>query len=109
NAALGELVLPGLRLVPLELPEEVAKFDLHLSLQEAGGGIAGVLSYARDLFDAPTIERLTGHLRRLLADAAANPERRLPELALLSEAERSQLLVEWNDTAFSAAETTLHG
>ena len=57
----GELALPGLRLTPVELPDEVAKFDLGLALHESHDRItriAGSLSYARDLFDAPTIDRL---------------------------------------------------
>ena len=57
------------------------------------------LEYATALFDAATIERLAGHFRTVLEGIVANPNARLSELPLLSEAERHQLLVEWNATA----------
>ena len=36
--------------------------------------------------------------RHLLEGIVANPEQRISELPLLTEAEKHQLLVEWNDT-----------
>ncbi|HVQ92284.1 MAG TPA: amino acid adenylation domain-containing protein [Mycobacteriales bacterium] len=57
------------------------------------------LDYDPRLFDAATIERLTGHLVALLAGIAGNPDRRLADLQLLSAAERERLLVGWNQTA----------
>ncbi|MDP9122454.1 MAG: amino acid adenylation domain-containing protein, partial [Acidobacteriota bacterium] len=97
NAAVGELLLPGLRLVPLELPGSVAKFDLTLAMaQGERGELAGTLEYSTDLYDAPTAERLLGHFERLLGSAVEGPERRISDLALLSQAERQQLLIEWN-------------
>ncbi|MFY0570585.1 non-ribosomal peptide synthetase [Archangium lansingense] len=49
-------------------------------------------------FDTATIDRMLGHLRVLLEGMVAHPERRLRELPLVTEEERRQLLVEWNDT-----------
>src|SRR5262249_30377320 len=51
-----------------------------------------------DLFDATTVDRLSGCFERLLAAAAATPERRVAELPLLAAAEFHQVLAEWNDT-----------
>ncbi|HKH46386.1 MAG TPA: condensation domain-containing protein, partial [Thermoanaerobaculia bacterium] len=110
NLAVGEIALPGLRLVPLELLEEGAKFDLSLSLHEVGSGIAGSISYARDLFDAPTIDRLATAYSALLSAVVEQPELPVSQLSLLGSLERHQLLVEWNDVAALApADTTLHG
>src|SRR6185295_16904957 len=69
------------------------------------------LDYRRDLFDAPTIARLSGHLQALLAAAAEDPARPLSALPVLSAAERQQLLREWNDTAseYPHAETVAAG
>ena len=36
--------------------------------------------------------------KTLLEGIVANPEQRISELPLLTEAEKHQLLVEWNDT-----------
>lgn len=49
-------------------------------------------------FAKQTIVKLLEHLRTVLAAMAANPNQRLGDLALLTAAERHQLLVEWNDT-----------
>jgi amino acid adenylation domain-containing protein len=45
-----------------------------------------------------TVTRMLGHLQTLLEGMATNPQQRLCELSLLTETERHQLLVEWNDT-----------
>ena len=42
---------------------------------------------------------MVGHFNTLLEAAAANPDQRLSDLPLLTDAERQQLLVEWNQTA----------
>jgi len=49
-------------------------------------------------FDAATINRMLGHFQTLLEGIAANPNQRLSDLPILTEAERKQLLVDWNDT-----------
>ncbi len=70
-----------------------AKLDLSLDLApEAGGGFSGWLEYDCDLFDGVTVERLAGHLRRLLEAAVAAPGSVVGDLPLLSGAERGQLL-----------------
>ncbi len=56
------------------------------------------IAYAQCRFNDTTIARMLGHLRTLLKSMVANPEQRLSDLPLLSEAERHQLMVEWNDT-----------
>src|SRR5260370_37116037 len=41
---------------------------------------------------------MMGHFQNLVAGLVANPEARISHLPLLNQAERRQLLVEWNDT-----------
>ncbi|MDT0478079.1 condensation domain-containing protein, partial [Streptomyces sp. DSM 41014] len=77
----------------------VSQFDLTLSIQETDDGLQALLLYSTDLFDAPTMERLAGHYRNLLASVVADPTTRLTDLDMLSPAEQHQLIVEWNDTA----------
>ncbi|HVQ94814.1 MAG TPA: amino acid adenylation domain-containing protein, partial [Mycobacteriales bacterium] len=88
----------GLRITEQELPRPAARFDLVLEFLPRPDGLNLTVEYSTDLFDAGTIERLAGHLRRLLTAIAADPERRLADLPLLTEAETHRLLVEWNDT-----------
>jgi non-ribosomal peptide synthetase component F/aryl carrier-like protein len=49
-------------------------------------------------FEAATITRMLGHFQTLLEGMVANPDQRLKDLQLLTQAERHQLLVEWNGT-----------
>ncbi len=49
-------------------------------------------------FDEPSIRRMAGHLRTLLTAVPSALEAPVSKLPLLSDEERRQLLVEWNDT-----------
>jgi amino acid adenylation domain-containing protein len=89
----------GLAASKVDVAPLTSKFDLTLSLRDAADGLSGCLEYSSDLFDRGTIERMAGHFQTLLEGIAADPQRRLSQLPLLTEPERQQLLVEWNDTA----------
>jgi len=98
NAPVQALGLPALTLSPVEVDSGTVHFDLTLHIADTEQGLIGTLAYNSDLFEAATITRMLGHFRILLEAVVANPERRLSDLPLLSETERQQLLVEWNDT-----------
>ncbi len=97
------LELSGLRLTPMRAGSGEAKFDLTLSLDGHEAGLGGFWEYRPALFEAATIDRLSGHFRSLLAAVATDPGRRIDDLAMLSAAEASQLRLEWNDTAVGVA------
>ncbi|MEU7481582.1 amino acid adenylation domain-containing protein [Lentzea sp. NPDC042327] len=65
------------------------------------------LDHDPDLFDEATVQRLGGHLRLLLDDLLAEQDRPLRELRLLDDAEREQVLVEWNPTGGNYPVATL--
>ena len=91
--------LDGLEVEELLLAESrTAKFDLTLMLTDGGDDIDLEMEYSTDLFDEARIERMVGHFYTLLEAAAANPGQQLSNLPLLTDAERQQLLVEWNRT-----------
>ena len=75
-----------------------AKFDLTLSLQEAGDSIAGGLEYATSLFERETIERYLGYFRNLLAAMVGDDTRAVDRLPMLSDSECHRVLYEWNHT-----------
>jgi amino acid adenylation domain-containing protein/non-ribosomal peptide synthase protein (TIGR01720 family) len=56
------------------------------------------LGYDAAVFDAATVERMAGYLLMLLAGFAGNTERAVLDLPLLTDPQRQQILVEWNDT-----------
>ena len=97
NAPQADVELPGLELSPAVLEGQTAKFDLILSLTEAGDLLTGLLEYNSDLFESTTIRRWSHHFATLLQGAVAAPDCRLRELPLLGRAERHQLVSEWND------------
>ena len=99
NVPREDLKLPNLTLERQNVAGGTVKFDLSLFLFEGDQGLTGRLVYNADLFDDATIERMLGHFQTLLRGIVEDPDRRLSELPLLSEAERHQLLFEWNDTA----------
>ena len=101
NAPSSALELPDLTLSAIPVGNTTAKFDLGLDLQEVDGCIAGAFDYNTDLFEAATIARLREHFQTLLQSIVVNVERPVAELSLLSVAEETQLLFEWNDEPVS--------
>ncbi len=92
-------ILPsGWTLTQMDVTVGTSKFDLSLELDDRPEGLIGRFEYNSDLFDAATIERMIGHWHTLLASIVANPALRLTELPMLTAAERTQMLVSWNDT-----------
>ena len=83
--------------VPIIGDRGTSAFDLGLNVWELpGGGLGGFVEYSTDLFDAPTVRRLTDHWRHLLQRAADSADAPLDTLSILHEAERRNVLVEWN-------------
>jgi amino acid adenylation domain-containing protein len=85
-----------LRLGPLEVTlepgvDELAMVDLQLTLEERGQSIAGVASYASDLFDRQTIERWLESYSTLLEGLARSPEGLIADLPLITAGEREVL------------------
>ncbi|PYS97534.1 MAG: non-ribosomal peptide synthetase, partial [Acidobacteria bacterium] len=98
NAPMRDMQLQGMRLTPLPFDSRMAKFDLTLTAGEEDGKLSGLLEYNTDLFDSATIERMAGHFKQLLETAVSNPDEQVSRLQILTEAEREQILFEWNDT-----------
>ncbi|MEW6352922.1 MAG: amino acid adenylation domain-containing protein [Pseudomonadota bacterium] len=98
NTPQHALSLGDLQLTPLPIDTGTAKFDLTLIVNETEQGLRYQWEYNTDLFDAATVERWAGHYATLLDDIVAHPDKRLSELALLTEAERHQLLHAWTAT-----------
>ncbi|HEU0054674.1 MAG TPA: amino acid adenylation domain-containing protein, partial [Longimicrobium sp.] len=109
--ASGAVSLPGLEVegVGTGTSDTQAKFDLSLALREAGDRITGDLTYATSLFDAATVERFAGYLRRVLEEMVADDRRPVARLAMLSAEERARVVDEWNRTdAGIPAESCVH-
>ena len=77
----------------LEVFSGTAKFDLELSLIEAGPELTGFFEYSTDIFDESTIVRLAGHYRTLLEAIVMNPDERISGLPLLTDTERMETIL----------------
>jgi amino acid adenylation domain-containing protein/thioester reductase-like protein len=87
----------------------VSGYDLVLTLRPDAEGLRGALLYRPDLFKADTIVRFRNYFERILQTIAEQPALPLAEISLLDEAERHQLLVEWNRTEHPfATDQTVH-
>ncbi|WP_017906847.1 non-ribosomal peptide synthetase [Pseudomonas asplenii] len=91
--------MPGLSLASYGTSSASAKFDLAFELVEQAEGLQLVVEYNTDLFDAGTVERLSGHYRQLLEQIAVHAKQPIGTLNLLTEAEREQIVVDWNRSA----------
>ncbi|WP_231387245.1 non-ribosomal peptide synthase/polyketide synthase [Nocardia sp. BMG111209] len=92
------LRLPGLTGTWIDIDTGTAEFDLQLTLTEQHDGLAATFEYATDLFDAATVDGFARRLCRLLETVAAEPDRRIGELDILTPAETELVLRRWNDT-----------
>ena len=100
--------IPGLTLSSLNVESETAQFDLSLVVERTERGLIAAFEYNTDLFDAARIARMLGHFQNLLEGIVANPQAKLSDLPLLSESEKHQLLVEWNDTQVNYPQVCIH-
>jgi amino acid adenylation domain-containing protein/FkbM family methyltransferase len=98
NVPRQSVELPDLTLRAVDVTFGTAKFDLTLFMIEEAGSLTASLAYNTDLFNDATISRMLGHFQVLLQGIVANPDRRLSDLPILSQAEKQRLLVEWNNT-----------
>jgi amino acid adenylation domain-containing protein len=98
DVELPQAAVSGLHITPLEETTESVKFDLVLVLTQTRGELHGSLRYRTELFDAATMGRFLGYFRALLEGAVAEPDRPLSALDLLDEAQRQQVVGQWNDT-----------
>jgi len=96
--------LPQLSIEDLVWEGRTAQFDLTLGTYETPQGVAAELTYATDLFEAQTIERLARHWQSLLQGIVDAPQQRIGELALLDDAQQRQMQQDWRRTVDHDAE-----
>jgi non-ribosomal peptide synthetase component F len=111
DSPMPDLELPEVRINLVEgLCNGSAKFDLNViviprveqcvkrSATAKGDGITLIWEYDTELFDAGTITRMIEHYQTLLEVIVDDPTQPLSDLPLLTDPERRQVLVDWNDT-----------
>src|SRR6202451_3937242 len=99
NLPSGGSSLPGLAMSEFSVGVNIAKLELTASFSEKNGRFYSWLQFDVGLFDRLRIERLLGHFQSVLHLMVSDPEQRIWQSTSLSQAERSQVLVEWNRTS----------
>src|SRR5579864_6622237 len=90
--------ISGLSIKQMNFETGIAKFDLSAEVWE-DTELHCQFEYNTDLFEHSSMQRMLGNFRTLIQSAAENPDLPLAQLPILSEPEREQVLVEWNQTA----------
>jgi natural product biosynthesis luciferase-like monooxygenase protein len=80
--------------------------ELMLSISE--GDTECSWFFNPDVFDQETISALANRFITFLQAIAAQPDKSLASISLLSDAERHKILVEWNDTAAQIPDISIH-
>ena len=101
-------VSPEWDLTCIEVETGATKFELCMVLDDRSDGLLCRLIYNTALFDADAIDRMVQHWQTLLESIAENPAVPISRYPLLTQAERRQILVEWNDTAENYAPEPIH-
>lgn len=90
-AATVRCELPSLDISAVALPVATSRCDLTVSMTSGGRGLAGLVEYSSDLFDAETVDRLAAHYVRLLDQLVDNPTQTVEELSLADSTEQAAL------------------
>lgn len=99
NAPTHRLHLEGLTSTIQGIPRGTSKFDITVAVEENDSGLSAAIEYNSDLFDDVTIEMFCAHWCRFLQNAITHAGQRVDSNAMIGDAERRQLLHEWNATA----------
>jgi amino acid adenylation domain-containing protein len=99
---------PGLTLRWQEMGNGTSKLDLIIMIEEHSTGLEVVAEYNPDLFEAETIRALLQHFQTLVEAVTESPDTEIGAAPLLSETDRHQQLVEWNDTRRPYPQICLH-
>ena len=68
-------------------------------IERENSELAASISYAEDVYERETVERMAKHLHAALRQLVANPKLYIEDIELMGQAELSRVLREWNDTA----------
>lgn len=101
--------LPGIDVEAWNVDNGTAKFDLTLFAWDTAAGLELLLEYDAALFDRETALDLIAHFRTLLEAIVVDPDVRIAELPMLTEAQRrSAIAAAQGPVAAFAADASIH-
>ena len=109
NVEIPEIKIPHLTFKPYNYESKQAKFDLTLSVMESEEGLLFGLEYCTRLFKEKTILRFIHYFKKIIKAVNENPIQQISEIDILSEDEKHQLLIEFNNIQVGyPADKTIH-
>ncbi|MCP5049418.1 MAG: amino acid adenylation domain-containing protein, partial [bacterium] len=90
--------IPGLTMKPIEWGTGTAKFDLTLIAVETPDHLKLTLEYSTKLFKTETAQRFANYFKTLVSHLSTNPGVNISELEIISDEEKQQILVDFNNT-----------
>jgi len=87
NAPGEDARLQGIKIIPIDTGQEIARFDLTLWVTENTEGIQLSWTYSKDLFEEATIIRIHDHFETLLFSIVDRPDARLTNLEISPKVE----------------------
>ncbi len=78
----------GIKLRPYEVAADYTIFDLYLLITDRGSDLKAQLSYNTSLFEESVTRLMLHHFKNVLEAVAADPEKKLLDIALLDEEEK---------------------
>lgn len=94
----SELTIGGLTLKAIDDDHNITKFDLRLSSADTGEVLKCNFEYSTALFRRSTIERFVAWFKHIAEQVVLDPDRRLADLQIVTDADRRQILGEFNNT-----------
>jgi len=98
NNTSQEIELNNLEILPFEYETGISQFDLTLNFSENTKNLCLDINYNTDLFAKNTIVRMALHFNELLRSVLNNSDQLVSNINMLTEPERKQILIEFNDT-----------
>ncbi|MGB7604817.1 MAG: amino acid adenylation domain-containing protein [Lutisporaceae bacterium] len=109
NMDRGEAAVEGISIKPYKSENRISKFDMIMNAVEIGNNICISIQYCTKLFNKATIERMYKHLENIMQAITENIDTKLSEIEILTEKERQQILIDFNNTkATYPKDKTIH-
>ena len=97
NNVNNEGQLNGLQVEEYDFRRKTSQFDISFTFAETEG-LELTIEYNTDIYDDYLIRRMVSHFEKLITESIKQPKINIQELDYLTESEKHQLFVDFNDT-----------
>ncbi|MGB7606717.1 MAG: amino acid adenylation domain-containing protein, partial [Lutisporaceae bacterium] len=98
NMDMGEAIIEGMKLSLYKSENRISKLDMTVTVVELENSTSIDIQYCTKLFNKATIERMYKHLDNIIQSITENIDIKLSEVEMLTEEERQQILIDFNNT-----------